>query len=261
MGFWSSLGKVASVAGPLIAAPFTGGASLLGLSAGGAAALGAGVGAAGGLLSRVGEVAEPLAAGRAAGRIDESKIQAEQDRLAQERYRNQLSAETLNTNRQFGQANLDLNQRQFGLQAPQARASNAVRGDILANAQDFAYGTPSMVGNIPVPTSTGGLRPSIFSENTRNIGRLMSEQALSGQQVGDNFTPLTFPTLGAPPSLTPLPEEGGLDKVLKTAGTVGALGGTFADFLKRYQDHKATTARRDIPPAIGDFGTEDWFGH
>ena len=28
MGFWSKLGKIASVAAPIIAAPFTGGASL-----------------------------------------------------------------------------------------------------------------------------------------------------------------------------------------------------------------------------------------
>lgn len=223
----------------------------LGVGAGTAGAIGAGIGAAGGLLSKVGEVAAPLAAGRAARRIDESHIQQDQDRLNQQRYGNVLAGANLDTTRQFSNANLDLNRRQFGLQAPQARASNAVRGDILANAQDFSFGAPSMVGNIPVPTSSGGLRPSIFSENTRNLGRLMSEQALSGQQAGDNFAPLNFSPVPSVPELTPLPEAGALDKVLTTAGTIGSLGGTFADFLKRYQ-----TAR--TPPFVEPSDEAGW---
>ena len=208
------------------------------------------LGAAGNIVGGLGKNSDAiggLAAGRQAGREAQTYAQQAQDRLAQQNYQNQLSAENIGTQRQFGQANLDLTQRQFGLQAPQTRASNAVRGDILANASDFSFGAPSMVGNIPVPTSSGGLRPSIFSENTRNLGRLMSEQALSGQQAGDTFAPLNFAPLPTAPNLTPLPEAGGLDKVLTTAGTIGALAPTFADILKRYQTKPMARATDEEP--------------
>ena len=237
---------MASIAGPLIAAPFTGGASLLGLSAGTAAGLGGALGAAGGVLSGLGNAAPALGglvAGRQAGREVQTRVQQEQDRLAQGLYGGQLSAANIGTNQQLAGANLDLNRRQFGLSAPQTRASNAVRGDILANARDFSYGAPSMIGNIPVPSSSGGLRPSIFSQNTRDLGALMSSQALEGQQSGDAFSPLNFSPLPTAPSLTPLPEAGGLDKVLNTAGTIGSLYPVFSDILKRY------LPKRDVEPS------------
>lgn len=57
-GFWRTLGKVASVAAPIVAAPFTGGASLL--------AIGAGAGAANGLLSGGGVKGALMGAGMGA---------------------------------------------------------------------------------------------------------------------------------------------------------------------------------------------------
>jgi hypothetical protein len=139
---------------------------------------------------------------------NQDKIQQEQDKLAQQAYLDQLQG-----------ANTDLAQKKFTLTAPQTRENSAVRGDILANAQDFSYGAPTMVGNLPVPTSSGGLRPSIFSPSTRALGSTISSQDLSAQQAGDQFAPL--PTMPSLTPLTPLPGPTTSTNILNTAGTVG----------------------------------------
>jgi hypothetical protein len=71
MGVWSTLGKIAGIAGPIAAAPFTGGASLLttlGMGAKTAGLLGAGLGAAG-----------KLASGASAQRASDRASQADYD--------------------------------------------------------------------------------------------------------------------------------------------------------------------------------------
>jgi hypothetical protein len=73
MGFWSTLGKIGGIAGPIAAAPFTGGGSLLGLlgaSAPVASAIGAGLGVAG-----------KLASGASQQRAQDRGAQAEYDAL------------------------------------------------------------------------------------------------------------------------------------------------------------------------------------
>lgn len=145
----------------------------------------------------------------------------------------------------IGVGNLDLAQKKFALDAPGARAGNAVRGDILSNAQDVSFsGLPK---GINPPTISGGLRPSMFSGNTRALGSNMSAQALDAQQKGDQFAPLPvlpdfaapsggLPDYKAPPSYvtptplptqTPLPTGSGLDSAL----TAGGLAGTLAKAL------------------------------
>jgi hypothetical protein len=136
--------------------------------------------------------------------------------------------------------NMDLAQRKFQLAAPGARATNAVRGDILANAQDATLsGVPS---TITVPAVSGGLRPSMFSGATRALGGEMSTQAEAGQRAGDSFAALPgLPDYSAPttplptyreppplPTLTPLPAAGKLDTGLGLAGTLGSLAGAGA---------------------------------
>lgn len=85
-----------------------------------------------------------------------------------------------------------LESRRLSLEAPQRRADNSLRGDRLANAQDLEITLPS---NIPASTMTGGFRPSMWSENTRQLGRQMSADALAGSGT-DELTGL--PVQGAP---------------------------------------------------------------
>lgn len=95
------------------------------------------------------------------------------------------------------------------LAAPGAMAKNSVRGDVLANAQDATVsGLPSY---ITVPTIGGGLRPSLFSAATRNLGSQMSTQA-NQQMASGTFTN---------PALTPLPQASAFDNVLSGTALAG----------------------------------------
>lgn len=161
------------------------------------------------LAGKVGNAFGAAGKGAADGRVTQAGIQQRQDALEQQRYGNQLAG------------------AQFALNAPKQRASNSVKGDILANAQDFAWGAPTMVGNIPVPTSTGGLRPSLFSDHTRALGQRMSSDALAGAKTGADNLPV--------PSLTPLPEAGMGSDILTTAGLFGGLADAFNPALSKLQ--------------------------
>ena len=174
-GFFKGLGRGVLAAAPFIAAPFTGGASLgLGALTGGAklAAL------LPSILSTAGTVAGGALSGRAVGRKAEAEIGLDQDQL-------RLLAARLN------------------LQAPQMRAANAARGDLLANVQDVSVGAPRGT------RLSGGTRPSLLSENSRTLGRQMSRDAYLSQMKGDAFTP------------TPLPESGKVDTLLNILSGVG----------------------------------------
>lgn len=181
-----------------------------------AASGGPGVGSILKTAASVGGALGAAGSGAAGARLTEAQLQQRQDQLAQQGYLDQLQG-----------ANTDLNQKKFALTAPATRASTSVKGDILANAKDFSYGAPTMVGDIPVPSSSGGLRPSILSDNSRALGRTISAQQLANQQAGDQFAPL--PT---PPTLTPLPQPGATSNILNTAGTIG----NFAQLLAKYNN-------------------------
>lgn len=261
MGFWDVLKQVGAVAGD-IAGSYIGDPALGHQVLGGINAITGGNQQPSSILDTASAVGQSMGAaetGRAKARIDEATMQQAQDRLNLERFQDQLVAnagenqfDLSSFNAQQGAANAqnifglgrvnagvnladaDLARRKFALEAPGKRAGTAVRGDILANAQDFAYGAPTMVGNIPVPTSSGGLRPSIFSDATRQLGSEISKGALASQQAGDVFAPLPglpdyvagpkAPSYVAPPAapgLTPLPESTGLDTALSTGGIIG----------------------------------------
>lgn len=190
-----------------------GGAVPAGIAAGAGGAGAAGLGTAG-WLKTAGNVADALggmSTARAAGRQAENQAAYLGDRNIIDLYKAQQDA-AANRN------TIDLSQKKFTLEAPQLRASNSVRGDVLANAQDATVSGISP--NIPVPTISGGLRPSMFSQNTRALGGLMSEQALASQKSGDTFSPLPDTTA---PSLTPVSQPGKLDTFLNTASSIGSL--------------------------------------
>ncbi len=197
-----------------VAASLPGAMATLPALAGGAGGAGAaGLGAAGwlGTAGKVAEALGGLSSGRAAGRQAENQAAYYGDQNIIDLYKAQQAA-AANRN------NIDLSQKKFSLEAPQLRASNSVRGDVLANAQDATVSGVSP--NIPVPTISGGLRPSMFSANTRALGGLMSEQALASQKAGDTFSPLPDATA---PSLTAVSQPGKLDSFLNVASGIGSL--------------------------------------
>jgi hypothetical protein len=158
-------------------------------------------------IGNVGSVASKTAEGRALGRKSEAELAQEQDKIAVQRYLAGLQG-----------ANTDLNQRKFALGAPGIRAGTAVRGDVLANAQDAGVQGPIVGTHGNIPTITGGLRPSILSSDTRALGSQLSRDALLQQMKGDTFAP----TAALPPT-TPLPKPNALDSLLSGGGLAGNL--------------------------------------
>lgn len=140
--------------------------------------------------TNIGEALSGASVGRAQGRIAEAGINQNQANAAANLYRSQLDA-------------------------PGIRAGQAVRGDILANAQDANI--TGVSPNIPVPSISGGLRPSMFSDDTRALGRDLSSGARAAQARDG------FPTA---PVLPPLPEAGTLDSILNTGSTVANIAGS-----------------------------------
>lgn len=196
MSLWSTLAKV----GLGIAAPFTGGATLAGIPA----------------IDAIGAVSSGVAGGRAQGRQQETDNLLRESLAQNGRYRNQLDAAQLN------------------LQAPGMRAQQSVKGDILANAQPFQWtGQTKMSGNIPVPQSTGGLSPSLFSDNTRELGRMLSEGARQGQ--GTNGGQVIAP----PPDVAEMPQGNAADSILSLVGQIAPFLSLIGSYNK---PPKGTTA-------------------
>jgi hypothetical protein len=150
----------------------------------------------------VGGVLNGINSNRQHGREVEAMATQRQDANENSRYRNALGAADLN------------------LDAGDRRAATSVRGDILANAQPLSLtGGVDMVGNTPVPRTTGGVSPALWSDNTRQLGRLLSQQALQGQQTNDGRA------IEPQAPLTPLPRAGKFDSILGGASNIMSLMG------------------------------------
>jgi len=177
-------------------------------------------------LTGIASVLGGAAKGASAGRQQETQNNATQDTQRTSQYGiNQdailaalKGAEAGNMDR----ANLDLDQRKFALDAPTTRMNQSTQGSMLANAQDLQISHP----RANIPTITGGARPSALTPEARQLGALISRQALLAQMQGDNFDAVpqqdwkagVLPT----PGVTPQPKAGLLEKVGGIAGLLGS---------------------------------------
>lgn len=153
----------------------------------------------------IGRVLNGVNTGQQQGRESEAQATTRWDANANTRYKNSIDAAALN------------------LKAPGERGATSVQGDILANAKPFQWtGETKMVGNTPVPQYTGGLTPSLFSDNTKALGSLMSQQALQQQQTNGGQA------VGPQDPLTPLPQAGPGSKILQGAGIAASIYGAYA---------------------------------
>jgi len=231
MGWLSTIGKL----GAGLAAPFTGGASLAAIPAIGAIGQVAG-GAAGGMASgRQGENANINSANR--NTIDlygtQQNAKTQQYQTLQNALMQLLQAEESSKQNRAG---IDLQRRNFALNAPSARGKQALLGSLIQNIQDvnISGGSPQMRARMP--QISGGLRPSAIGPMAQQMGALMQQNAVSGQQKGDVFDPMaptdfksglvdpqTY-TIDAP-ELQALQESGLLEKILGGIGLGGSLFG------------------------------------
>ena len=193
----------------------------------------------------LGKVLGGASQGASAGRQLETQNNATQDTQRTTQYGiNQQAildalkqAESANMNR----ATLDLNQRNFALNAPTTRMSQSARGSMLANAQDLQISHP----RANIPTITGGMRPSALSPETRQLGALVARQTLLDQMKGDTFDPVPQQNwqggVVAPPGVTPQPQASGLEKWGGIAGILGNLAGAGVSTYQQAIGQQANT--------------------
>lgn len=219
MGFWDTLGTIAGdVGGAFIGDPLLGNQVMPAIEG----LVGGNDQPEGNVLSQVlntaGGMSGPMA-GAAKGRADARQIEAilnqNADRINTDRYVAQNDAALKN-------AALDLQRRQFGLNAPQTLANETARGDLLANVQPASIsGLPSYIQK---PNISGGLSPADLGPNARSAGQALSNQSLGHLQSGDltKFAPVNLATL---PPVNPTPTGNILDTILSTGGLAGGLLG------------------------------------
>jgi hypothetical protein len=138
---------------------------------------------------------------------------------------------------QMQHAGMDLNRRNFALNAPDTRMSQSVRGSILANAQPFKLeGLPDRIAS-RMPQISGGLTPEMFSPETRQLGQEMTRKALLDQLRGDEFEPLQRTDFQsgvlAPPKMEDYQKSGLLEKIMAGLATGGAVIGGVGEAIER----------------------------
>ena len=211
MDFWSGLKKILGVAGSAAAIPFTGGWSAAAIP---------------GILGTAGAAASALGQGRAQGRIDEAGMARTQNQDAYQR------------------ALLELQQKQFGLDAPRQRARNAVYGDALAGLQTSTItGLPERISSRMGQIEGGFDASKMLTPGTRQLGADMSRQALVQQMAGDQFAPM---------QTAEYPQATGTDKMLNVVGAVGGISDIFKELMqKKYGVPLATNPWTNaVPPKI-----------
>lgn len=214
------------------------------------------------------QIAGAYAQSRAAGRQAEAVTNQAQDRTAQSGYATDKSLD-LEALVRAQQAELDrmkgvMSEYDTRLSAPQARANNSVRGDILANVQDVGVSGPPGVN---VTNFSGGLRPSLLSGNSRALGAQMSKEALLSELANDEPTPYSsmkpFDVSSilnrAAPEQTELPQESGMDRVMQQISLWGGLAGAGLNAMgqpnqpsaQTLAGQLATNPYRGLPPGVG----------
>jgi hypothetical protein len=177
-------------------------------------------------------------AAKAKGRADEARISNEFDRGTMDRYATDkeldLRALVDQYRSELDRAKGVMSEYEMRLDAPGRRASNAVRGDILANVQDVGVNAPAGVN---VTSFSGGLRPSLLSGNSRALGAQMSKEALLDALDGKDPTPysdmapmdLSSITNRRAPAQTPMQQPSGMDRVMENIAMWAGLAGTAAN--------------------------------
>lgn len=197
------------------------------------------------ILDVAGKVAPILtnaAGGRAAGEAIENNNLLSRDQLNQ-------SAAVANNNAGLSAANLDLNRRQFALDAPGTRLSTSVKGSMASRAHNVKVGSGDPItlssGRSITPIRYSGVGPDdLLNSNTRALGEKITEDELHSQMAGDKFDPYTP---GKVPGAS-APNTGGvMDNVLGTSGLATSVAGAFSPAIQAILDK----AKRGTAQASG----------
>ncbi len=198
MGWLSSLAKI----GGLVAAPFSGGASL--------ALTG---------LGSVGDVLGKQQEGKGAGMATQAGIQNQFDRNAIDLYGSQQGA-------QNSAADLDLKRKSYETQSRSSAGKEALIAMLLGDHKPTSISTPGIQSS----TISGGMGDTI--KNNPQILELLKSIAAKG--TTDQATPMSFTggNLVAAPKLTPLPKAGKSDGILNTIARIAQIAGGVGSLIK-----------------------------
>ena len=196
----------------------------------GAAGAGAGAGAAGtlGTLAGITGLARQISQllGGTANGLDQGRIESA----------------LLNQQQARAQADIFNTRMRAALMGPRMSAEDTARGDVMANEQPFAFdGGTKMVGNIPVPTHTGGPGPQNLGPNSRAAGQALSNQGLSRI----NSPAFDLPT---PPVLPPIDTAGLGTNILRGASVGSGILGLILPYLLNQSNQ--TTGGQNLPRYI-----------
>lgn len=196
----------------------------------------------GGIVSAAATIAASTAQARAQANAAKAAAQNRNDVVNQSGYQTDKSLDLSALNSAY-QAALSrgsgiLSENAANLAAPGKRAANSVRGSILANAQDV--GVSGLPKGVPHIEFTGGLRPSMFSGDTRALGAQISRQALLDQMAPQatpfaDLKPLDLSSITGrtAPGATPLPQPSTLDSILSNIGMYGSFAAAASPYLQQ----------------------------
>jgi hypothetical protein len=177
------------------------------------------------LIGAGGSIASGILGGKAKGQTAEQNAQQSIDQLRNDQYRTQQGAELSRSNQanEMAQfiANLAMQQRAYADQAPQMRANQVARGNLMANMQDVSASHP----RANVVHFSGGMRPSALGPQGRAAGAQLGNDAMARLMKGDQFDPVqtTLPNMLTPPQIqTQVPKSSFMDKLLGGVAIGGA---------------------------------------
>lgn len=171
---------------------------------------------------RLGSAFSNAAEGQAGERDAENSYANSTNRATADMYRTSqdamLSALGMNERGAMDRAGLDLQRRNFALQAPSVRGRRGLAADLLANFQPATMqGLPSRVSSrMPTITPTG------LSGQGQLLARLLRDQAIQETRQGDRFEPV--PSTDFRTGILPQPQLQGYRGPGRGESVLGYLG-------------------------------------
>jgi hypothetical protein len=235
MGLLSALGKIASVAAPIVAAPFTGGASLTtlpGILSAGASAAGA-----------IGNIASGAAKGSADQRMAENNQALNFAQLGQQGARDKFSADLAGANAQFGSG---MQGAQFARDGQSREQRQAILSSLLGGMQDVSLtpGNPKIAA--AMGQRLGGARPSALTGNKDILQALLGQAQI---QAPEYQAPTPYQGVALPE----MDDAGLLEKIGGGVGLGGSLLGALGALANKPQLQGRRVAGADMTYRTPDF--------
>lgn len=170
-----------------------------------------------GIAGRVGSVAGDIAGSRGDAMANAEGAQLTRDRLNLDRAHYQDQS-------YMDRADVDLNRRNFELNAPASRTNTGVRASMLSNLQSRGARGPQTMssGRVVNPINFGTDPSALIGGDARGLGSEVMKQIMAQQAKGDQFDPIPKVDYPTPQGA---PQSGILDKVLNVGAAVGGVAG------------------------------------